>query len=180
MQKVPPKPVIRLARRDELDSVAALVANAFAPFKKELSPHLFEPYLKDARDLAGRWGEANVIVVERKGRFLGTVTYYADATREGMGWPSGLAGLRTLAVAPSVQGRGYGRMLCEWCIMRARQQGAAGLALHTAAFMSSACKLYERLGFQRCGTHDLFASEVLGIDQDLGDQKIIAYLLKLR
>lgn len=180
MQKVSRNPVIRLAERSELGDVASLVADAFAPFERALPEHIFEPYLKDARDFAGRWDEENVAVVEQKGQFVGTVTYYADATREGMGWPSGLAGLRTLAVAPSVQGRGYGRALCEWCIGRARRQGAEGLALHTAGFMSSACKLYERLGFQRCDSYDLFASEVLGFDAALGDQKIIAYLLTLR
>jgi len=105
--------------------------------------------------------------------------YVKDAAREGMGLPSGFAGLRTLAVSQAAQGRGHGRVLCEWCVTRARRQGATALALHTASFMTSACMLYERIGFQRHPSHDLLASEVLGFDPALGDQKIVAYMLQL-
>lgn len=173
-------PEIRLAHREELHEVGALVSDAFAPFRDVLPKHIFEPYLKDACDLAGRWEEAHVAVLEREGQLVGTVTYYADAACEGMGWPSGLAGLRTLAVAPWAQASGYGRALCEWCAMCARRQGAGGLALHTASFMTSACRLYESLGFQRRPSHDLLASDVIGFDAALGDQKIMAYLLPLQ
>jgi GNAT superfamily N-acetyltransferase len=174
------EPNIRLASRQELEEVGALVADAFAPFRDVLPRHIFEPYVKDACDLAGRWTEASVAVLEIERRLIGTVTYYADAAGEDMGWPPGLAGLRTLAVAPSAQGSGYGRTLCEWCVMRARQQRAGGLALHTTSFMTSACMLYESHGFQRYPSHDLFASDVLGFDPALGDQKIVAYLLPLQ
>ncbi|TIO09403.1 MAG: GNAT family N-acetyltransferase [Mesorhizobium sp.] len=168
---------IRLARHEELDEISALVSDAFTSFQHALPRHIFEPYANDACDLAGRWEDASLAVFEHQGRLVGTVSYYAEAVHEGMGWPPGLAGLRTLAVAPSAQGHGYGRALCEWCVMRARQQGAGALALHTASFMTSACMLYENLGFQRRPAYDLFASDILGFDPALGDQKVIAYLL---
>ncbi|MER9184491.1 GNAT family N-acetyltransferase [Mesorhizobium sp. M0145] len=127
----------------------------------------------DGRKLASRCSKPRDALV-------GTVTYYADAAFDGMGWPPGLAGLRTLAVVPSAQGRGYGRALCEWCVMQARLQGSGGLALHTASSMTSAYKLYESLGFERRPAHDLFASDIIGFDPALGDQQIIAYLLPLK
>jgi GNAT superfamily N-acetyltransferase len=174
------KPHIRLASGQELDELGTLVSDSFAVFRDILPPHIFGPYVGDACDLVDRYAEASVAVLEREGRLVGTVTYYAEAAREGMGWPPGLAGLRTLAVASSAQGHGYGRALCEWCIRRAHEQGADALALHTAAFMTSACNLYERLGFERRPSYDLFASDVLGFDPALGDQKILAYLLPLQ
>lgn len=174
------KPRIRLAGREELDEIGALVSDAFAPFRDVLATHIFEPYVSDACNFAERWTEASVAVLERERRLVGTVTYYSDAAQEGMGWRPGLAGLRTLAVVPSAQGHGYGRALCEWCRMRAKRQRASGLALHTAAFMTPACMLYESLGFQRRPSYDLFASDVLAFDPALGDQKIIAYLLPLQ
>jgi ribosomal protein S18 acetylase RimI-like enzyme len=174
------KPHVRLATRQELDEIETLVSDAFGSFRHVLARHIFEPYAKDACDLVGRWAEASIVVLERERRLVGTVTYYPDAAGEGMGWPPGLAGLRTLAVDPSAQGRGYGRALCEWCMRRARQQGAGALALHTASFMTSACMLYESLGFQRRPSHDLFASDIIGFDPALGDQKVIAYLLPLQ
>ncbi|MGS1096386.1 GNAT family N-acetyltransferase (plasmid) [Aquamicrobium terrae] len=173
------KPRVRQVRYRELEEVGALVFDAFASFRQVLAAHIFKPYVKDAANLTMRWQEANVMVLEQEGRIVGTLTYYADAAREGMGWPSGFAGLRTLAVSPAAQGRGHGRVLCEWCVTRARRQGATALALHTASFMTSACMLYERIGFQRHPSHDLLASEVLGFDPALGHQKIVAYMLQL-
>lgn len=171
--------MIRLAGRRELDAVAALVADAFAHYRGVLPAHIFDPYLKDSCDFASRWGQADIAVLEMQGCLVGTVTYYADASHEGMGWPSGVAGLRTLAVAPSAQGHGYGRALCLWCIGRARQDRAHALTLHTAEFMTAACKLYEGLGFCRQPSHDLAASSVLGFGPGQADQKIIAYALPL-
>jgi GNAT superfamily N-acetyltransferase len=171
---------IRLARHEELDEISALVCDAFASFRHALPRHIFEPYVDDASNLAGRWEDASLAVLEHQGRLVGTVSYYAQAAHQGMGWPPGVAGLRTLAVAPSAQGHGYGRALCEWCVMRARHQGAHALALHTASFMTSACMLYENLGFQRRPSHDLLASDIIGFDPALGDQTVIAYLLPLQ
>lgn len=172
-------PHIRLAARRELDDIGALVRDAFAPFRLALPPHIFERYVAEASDLSRTWPDATIAVIDSSGRIAGTVTYYDDAAREGMGWPSGPAGLRTLAVSPSAQGRGYGRLLCDWCVARARRQRAEGIALHTAAFMTSACTLYESMGFERRPSHDLLASDVLGFDPATGDQEIMAYLLPL-
>lgn len=168
-------PAVRLARIDELEEAGAIIAASFDSFRASLPPHIFGPYVADASDLAATSDDAAVAVIEHAGRIVGTVTYYEDAQREGMGWPSGYAGLRTLAVAPEAQGHGYGRKLCQWCIDRAREQQAEALALHTAEFMKSACWLYESLGFQRRPRHDLVASGVLGFDPARGDQRIIAY-----
>lgn len=170
---------VRLAEPRELGATAALVTDAFAQYRGVLPAHIFDPYLRDSRDFTSRWGQADIAVLETQGCLVGTVTYYAEASREGMGWPSSVAGLRTLAVAPSAQGYGYGRALCLWCIGRAQQDGARALTLHTAEFMRAACKLYEGLGFRRCPSHDVTASNVLGFSPGLTDQKIIAYALPL-
>lgn len=172
-------PPVRLARLDELEEAGAIVVASFQSFRAWLPPHIFEPYVTDASDLAAASDDAAVAVMEHAGRIVGTVTYYEDAQREGMGWPSGYAGLRTLAVAPEAQGHGYGRKLCQWCIDRAREQHVETLALHTAEFMKSACRLYGSLGFQRRPQHDLVASGVLGFDPAHGDQRIIAYELPI-
>ena len=113
------KPAIRLAREEELREAGTIVALSFESFRAALPPHILEPYMADASDLTAVSEEAQVVVAERGGELAGTVTYYEDAGREGMGWPSSFAGLRTLAVSTSVQGRGVGRALCEWSPGRA-------------------------------------------------------------
>jgi GNAT superfamily N-acetyltransferase len=57
------------------------------------------------------------------------------------------ASLRLLGVARSARGRGLSRRLTEWCIERARQQGATEIGLHTSEAMTTARGLYERMGF---------------------------------
>ena len=86
---------------------------------------------------------------------------------------------RKMAVAPSAQGTGYNHALCIWCLRRARQEQAYALVLHTAEFMTAACKLYDGLGFRRRPSHDLMASDVLGFGPRMVDQKIMAYALPI-
>jgi hypothetical protein len=42
---------------------------------------------------------------------------------------------------------GLARRLTEWCIERARQQGAMEIGLHTSEAMTTARGLYQRMGF---------------------------------
>ncbi len=173
------EPTIRLAGRQDLDAAADLVTGAFAQYRSVLPAHIFDPYMRDSCDFTSRLSHADVALLEAHGRLLGTVTYFADAAREGMGWPLGFAGLRTLAVAPWAQGHGYGRALCVWCITRARHEQARALVLHTAEFMTAARKLYEGLGFHRRPSHDLLASDVLRLSAGQVDQKIMGYALTI-
>jgi putative acetyltransferase len=53
-----------------------------------------------------------------------------------------------LAVAPAARGQGLGRRLVEWCLARAREQGAHRVVLISSSRLQSALRLYESLGFQ--------------------------------
>jgi ribosomal protein S18 acetylase RimI-like enzyme len=64
------------------------------------------------------------------------------------------AGFRTLAVDPEVQGAGVGRVLVEACIGRAKAAGKRRIVLLTMPTMTSAHRLYERLGFRRETAND--------------------------
>jgi len=55
--------------------------------------------------------------------------------------------LAKMAVAPSHQGRGLGRLLGEAIIQWARSQGAESVFLLTNSRLAEAIRLYERLGF---------------------------------
>jgi ribosomal protein S18 acetylase RimI-like enzyme len=58
-------------------------------------------------------------------------------------WPI----IQMLVVDPAARKRGIGRRLTEACIERARQAGAAAIALHTSPAMEVALGLYLRMGF---------------------------------
>jgi ribosomal protein S18 acetylase RimI-like enzyme len=67
-----------------------------------------------------------------------------------------------LAVHPTAQGRGVGQALVERVVAGFRSDGSRGVVLCTMTSMTSAHRIYERLGFNRAP--DLDWSPVPGVD----------------
>jgi GNAT superfamily N-acetyltransferase len=98
--------------------------------------------------------EAEILVaVDAKGTLAGALVYFGDMSHYGT--PStatqqtDAAGFRLLAVEASFQGKGVGRQLVEACIAKAKQSGKASLIIHTTAYMQTAQRLYQQMGFAR-------------------------------
>ena len=75
-----------------------------------------------------------------------------------------------LAVAPEARGRGVGRALVQQCVDLSRELGYVGVRMSTMDQMSSAHRIYERLGFTRSPDDDW--SPVPGV-------VLLAYALRL-
>ena len=61
----------------------------------------------------------------------------------------------TLATNPSMQGRGIGREMVEYCIRYAKEHGYSGIRLDVVPDNVPARKLYEKCGFRYAGDVDL-------------------------
>lgn len=61
------------------------------------------------------------------------------------------ADVQTVAVAPTAQGRGLGRLLLHSLIRTARERGVSRLYLEVRSDNAPALALYERDGFERTG-----------------------------
>ena len=153
---LPADVVIRDARPDELDAVADLTLAAYAEYLPDDSATperkaSFDEYRLDMRDVRERVAAgAIVIVAEREGTMLGSVTYYPPGSDKGAeGWPSDFAAIRLLGVLPEARGLGIGRALTDESLRRARAAGASTFGLHTTDLMAIARGMYERLGFVR-------------------------------
>jgi ribosomal protein S18 acetylase RimI-like enzyme len=113
-------------------------------------------YLEELGDVSGRAAKVPVLVAvdEASGEVLGGVTYIPGpgplAETEG----PDEAGFRMLAVAPWAQGRGVGRALVLECIAMARAAGRRRVVLLTLPAMTTAHRLYGRLGFGRDTEND--------------------------
>jgi ribosomal protein S18 acetylase RimI-like enzyme len=59
-----------------------------------------------------------------------------------------------LAVDHEARGRGVAEALIKECIHRTKVNGAKSIGLHTADFMKTAMRLYERMGFERLPQFD--------------------------
>lgn len=146
---------LRNARKEELDTVAALLHEAYQQYESLLSPEMWREYLSDIVDVRGRWGRSELIVARHGGELAGAVTFYPDAARSGEGWPPRWSGVRLLGVKPAKRGLNIGGALMEECLRRSRARGAAAVGLHTISFMEVAKAMYERMGFVRAPQFDV-------------------------
>lgn len=141
--------ILRDARTEELDKVAAILKAAYLQYEKFMPADAWQFYQADIMDVRGRMAESELIVAEVNGELAGSVTLYLKGRNSVAGnWPAGWASGRLLGVDPVFRGKGIGRALMDECIRRCRKLGIKTLGLHTAPIMEVAKGMYERMGFQ--------------------------------
>lgn len=172
---------IRLAREDELDTIAGFFGPALDGYRSTSADAILEAYSRDLVDgVRERFEAAETYVALLDGRVVGAVVFYRDVALEG--WsnlPAGWAGFRALVVDPAARGAGVGRALVEQCLVRGRESGAAILGIHSADYLSHAVQLYGRMGFVRCPEFDLPASAAFPVAGE-DDTIAIAFRYELR
>jgi GNAT superfamily N-acetyltransferase len=142
---------IRSVRPDEHERLGEITVAAYRAINPPHAEGDLDEYEAELRDVAGRAAGADVLVaVDGDGAVLGGVTYVPDRTSPFAEFDDPeAAGIRMLAVAPEAQGRGVGEALTRACIDRAVAAGRARILLHSTEWMTTAHRIYERLGFQR-------------------------------
>jgi GNAT superfamily N-acetyltransferase len=142
---------IRPVRPEEYHATGELIVHAY----QAIRPHLEPSYAVELRDVANRVRSSDVYVaVDDDGHLLGSVTLVAAGGDYAEISDPEDAEFRMLAVAPEAQGRGVGQALVEHCIAEARARGKRALLLSSGAWMTTAHRLYERLGFRRTPERD--------------------------
>ena len=169
---------VRAAVPADLPAVRRVLLAAYQEYAATLPPAVFGRYLTDILDVGSRAGAGELLVAERAGWVVGTVTYYPDAGQEGLGWPAGWAGLRALGVEPRARGLGIGQALLGACLERAVAARAPVICLHTAEFMTAAVAMYQATGFRRVPAHDFDAASRLALG-GVRPVPILAYRLDL-
>jgi predicted N-acetyltransferase YhbS len=147
---------IRDAEPSEYAAVGELTVAAYALLPVD---HLWGGYAAEIRDTAARAQRADIIVGALDGELVGAVTYVPDATSPWSEWSEpGEAQFRLLAVARAARGHGVGEGLTRECIRRA---GAAGqpLVIYTSKWLTTAHRIYSRLGFERQADRDVSYAE---------------------
>jgi ribosomal protein S18 acetylase RimI-like enzyme len=150
---------LRRAQAEQLAEVGELTVAAYAPLL-----HGELDYVERLRDAARRDREAElwVATADDSEELLGTVTLCP----EGSPWREiarpGEGEFRMLAVAPAAQGRGVGTALVELALERFGADGCSAVVLSSSTTMTTAHRVYDRLGFRR--TPELDWSPVAGVD----------------
>jgi GNAT superfamily N-acetyltransferase len=149
---------LRRIRPEEHDAAGDVCVAAYRPFLTGAE----DDYAERLHDVATRAAQAEVWVALVDGRVVGNVTYcppgspWREIGREHEGE------FRMLAVDPAAQGVGAGTALARLCEDRARAHGATGMALSSLATMTTAHRVYARLGYERDPDRDW--SPLPGVD----------------
>ncbi len=142
---------IRPVRDEELVEVGRLTAEVYVG---DGFLDATDEYIDQLADTNRRAREAEIWVAAEDGTVLGSVTFcvpgspFREIAREDEGE------FRMLAVNPAVRGRGVGQALVELCLRRSRELGYAGVRMSSMDRMTSAHRVYERLGFVRSPADD--------------------------
>jgi GNAT superfamily N-acetyltransferase len=143
--------VVRPAHDGDLD-VAGRICVAAYDAAGQLEPG--SPYVDTLQDTRSRTVDSILLVAERGGRVIGTVTICSpgSASRE-IGRDDEVE-FRFLAVDPDAWGSGVARALVAACDEHARSVGARALAICVRDTNAGAAAMYERMGFERIPDRD--------------------------
>ncbi|HWS57420.1 MAG TPA: GNAT family N-acetyltransferase [Actinotalea sp.] len=142
---------VRPARAADLDRVGELTAHAY--LADDLLTH-DDDYLHELRDAVRRADEATVLVAVEGGRVLGSITLAAPGTEFAEIARADERELRMLAVDPGARGRGIGELLLRAAIDAGLADGARAVILSTLTTMTTAQRMYDRVGLHRVPARD--------------------------
>jgi N-acetylglutamate synthase-like GNAT family acetyltransferase len=130
---------VRLALPTDAEAISSVLLKAFGAYKDSYSPEAFSIVTPDAAEIATRFDEGPQWVAEIDGQVIGT----ASITTE----PEGLY-IRSMAVDPSVQGRGIGHKLLSAVDEYAPTTDQERIFLYTTYFTPGAKEMYEKHGYK--------------------------------
>src|SRR3954451_1172954 len=104
---------VRLAEADDLPAIRELILAAYEEYETAIGPDAYDLYLEDLLDLELHARNGPLIVAEVDGVVRGSAAFYPDAAAQGLGWPTGWAGGRALALHPAARRQGVAQALLE-------------------------------------------------------------------
>lgn len=146
------------ARPEDYDRIAELTVGVYVDGR--LASDGYTPQLAD---VAGRAARSELLVVrDGEGRIVGSVALVLSGSFGEVTTSDEEAAFRMLVVDPSARAQGVGQLLVTTCLDRAREAGKRRMVISTDPRMTTAHRLYERLGFARLPERDW--SPMPGID----------------
>ena len=145
-----PSLTVEQARPDDFARIAQLTVDVY------VGGGLATPaYAPELADVSGRAERAELLVVrDTAGLVVGSVGLVLTGDWGNVTTSDEEAAFRMLVVDPAAQGRGIGELLVTICLDRARAAGKRRMVISTDPLMTTAHRLYERLGFTRLPERD--------------------------
>ncbi len=137
---------------DDLDAFGRIVLSSYRALDGHPADTGYEHELVDVR---ARVRHGLVLGAHDGDRPIGCVTYVNDPSSP---YAEDLhddeAGFRMLGVDTGAQGQGVGTSLVLACIERATELGRGAMFIHSGSWMTTAHRVYARLGFERVPARD--------------------------
>jgi ribosomal protein S18 acetylase RimI-like enzyme len=141
---------VEVARPEDFTRLAALTVDVYVGGGLASAE-----YGRQLADVAGRAARADLLVVrDADGHVVAGVALVLAGDFGEVTESDDEASFRMLVVDPAVQGRGVGALLVTACLDRARAAGKRRVVISTDPRMTTAHRLYERLGFTRLPERD--------------------------
>jgi GNAT superfamily N-acetyltransferase len=143
---------IRKAKRRDAAAIESVLDESFLEYERAYTPEAFRITTPEKREIENRIKHWTVWVALHANVIVGTVSAH----------PEGEAlHIRSMAVRPSMRGRGIGKLLLQRVEKFASANRYKRLILNTTPFLASAIRLYERFGFRPTGSErDWFGTTV--------------------
>jgi EmrB/QacA subfamily drug resistance transporter len=151
---VPGPVLVRPAGPADHATIRGVLGLAYHQYVADVPAEVWHAYRADLLDLDRHAAQGRLLVATVDGAVAGYVAFYPDASTQQLGWPSGWASGRGLAVHPNYRSHGIAGALMAEVERCARESGASAFAFHTSEFMTTARALYERLGYHRTPQYD--------------------------
>jgi len=143
---------VRLATSADAADISRVLLEAFTVIREHYTAEAFGVVTPKAEVIESRFTEGPMWVAEVDGRVVGTVSLTTD--------PEGLY-MRSMAVSPTAQKLGIGRLLLDALHEHAVGTGLTRIFLYTLPFQSGARAMYEKHGYQ--WVRDTTADEWYGV-----------------
>jgi ribosomal protein S18 acetylase RimI-like enzyme len=142
--------IVEPARPEDFARIAQLTVGVYVD-----SGLATQAYAPELADVAGRADRAELLVVrDATGTVVGSVALVLGGDFGNVTASDEEAAFRMLVVDPAVQGQGIGELLVVTCLDRARALGKRRMVISTDPRMTTAHRLYDRLGFTRLPERD--------------------------
>jgi N-acetylglutamate synthase-like GNAT family acetyltransferase len=143
---------IRKAKHGDAAAIKSLLYESFLEYERAYTPEAFHITTPEKREIESRIKHWKVWVALHANVIVGTVSAHPEGQT---------LHIRSMAVRPSMRGRGIGKLLLQRVEKFASANAYKRLVLNTTPFLASAIRLYERFGFRATGSErDWFGTTI--------------------
>lgn len=147
---------IRKAASNEVEIIRRERVKAYEEHENSIPKGHWETLKKAISSDTDEQPGVELLAAELDGKIVGSVAIFPsksdvyDGFTDMLDYPE----IRMLAVNEEYRGQGIAEALIKECIVRVKTKGYQHVGLHTADFMITAMRLYNRLGFVRIPKYD--------------------------